>query len=69
MDRFIKKTIGPRVVGGRYYCGYWGQEYTVTAIEFPKDWRKVAITCDWQDGTTTTHATAWNSKRDRVITS
>jgi hypothetical protein len=46
-------VVGPRRVGGRYLCGYWQKEYTVTAIEY-------------QDSTGT-HGTAWDKKDDRVI--
>lgn len=53
--------IGPRVVGGHYHCGYWNLEYTVTKIE--GTW----LTCDWADGKTTRHCTAWDENKDRVL--
>jgi hypothetical protein len=56
----------PRVIGGRYYSGYWRLAYTVLAIAEPepgsREW-----TCQWADGTVTTHATAWDWPRDRVL--
>ena len=58
-------TIGPRKVGGRYLCGYWRQSYTVTAI-FHRDgmpW----LTVMWDDGKSTTHFTAWDERRDRIL--
>ena len=61
------KVVCPRVVGGRYLCGYWGREYTVTAIEYKDDWRGTSITCLWEDGHTTSHSTPWD-KADRVLT-
>jgi len=61
------KVVGPRVVGGRYLCGYWGSEYTVTAIEYKDDWRGTSITCLWADGHSTTHGTPWDED-DRVLT-
>ena len=57
----------PRKVGGRYYSGYWGQEYDVTAMREHNgsQW----FTCAWADGTTTTHCTAWDEWRDKVVSS
>lgn len=66
----IDEAIGPRKVGGRYRCAYWAQEYTVVAIQrtLPAgDWRRWAITVEWADGHRTTHGTAWDPKRDKVI--
>jgi hypothetical protein len=31
---WLEQAIGPRVVGGRYRCGYWQKEYTVTDISW-----------------------------------
>lgn len=68
---YNKQTIGPRVVGGRYLCGYWGQEYTVTEICEGADsrisWTDLSITCKWADGRVTTHCTSWDAKWDRVV--
>ena len=58
----MKAWIGPQKVGGVYYCGYWVQRYTVTAISF----KPARISVRWDDGTESTHCTAWNS-RDKVI--
>jgi len=60
--RMILQDIGPRRVGGTYYCGYWRKAYTVQAIEVDAwRWR---ITVRWQDGSTTTHSTRWDYRRD-----
>jgi hypothetical protein len=64
--RIDLNLVGPRKIGGRYLCGYWGSEYTVTAIEYKDDWRGTSITCLWADGHSSTHGTAWD-KDDRVI--
>ena len=59
------KTVGPRVVGGRYLSGYWGTEYTVLAIDVDTSgWMRSITVCD--DQSTRTHSTAWD-KRDRVL--
>jgi hypothetical protein len=60
-------VVGPRRVGGRYLCGYWQKEYTVTAIEYQDNWKGTCISVLWEDGTTGTHGTAWDKKDDRVI--
>jgi len=64
--RIDPRVVGPRVVGGRYRCGYWGTEYTVTAIEYKDDWRATSITCLWADGHTTSHSTHWDAD-DKVV--
>lgn len=68
---FIATGIGPRQVNGRYYSGYWGNEYTVTAID-----RDIA-TGTWSITVATdaeavlrqsrTHCTPWDHRRDRVV--
>ncbi len=59
--------VGPRVVGGTYRDGYWGQRYTVEKIQR----EPFAITVRWEEGPnagkTASHATPWEAKRDRVI--
>jgi hypothetical protein len=58
---------GPRVPGGRYLCGYWQEEYEVLSFGAGmcgSDW---SVTVRWADGRTTTHCTAWDPRRDRVI--
>lgn len=57
----IAHIVGPRVVGGRYRCGYWRMTYTVKKIE------GYVMTCEWSDGSITTHSTAWDKKLDVVI--
>jgi len=64
--RIDPRVVGPRVVGGRYRCGYWGTEYTVTAIEYLEGWRGTSITYLWADGHSSTHGTAWDAD-DKVV--
>lgn len=59
--------VGPRRVGGRYFNGYWQQGYEVVAIGAEIPWADWSITVLWDDGRTTTHCTAWEPKRDRVL--
>ncbi|WP_330469322.1 P-loop ATPase (plasmid) [Streptomyces longwoodensis] len=64
----IASQLEPREVGGRYYNGYWQQEYEVLHInDKPDGWRSWEMTVRWADGRETTHGTAWDPKRDRVI--
>ena len=60
-------VVGPRRVGGRYLCGYGRQEYTVTAIKYEDSWRGTCISVLWEDGTTSTHGTAWDERHDKVL--
>ncbi|BBX09480.1 hypothetical protein [Mycolicibacterium aichiense] len=55
----------PRVVGGTYFSGYWRMEYVVLEMDTVGDltW----FTVGWQDDRITTHCTAWDPRRDRVI--
>lgn len=65
-ERYQAKHLGPRQVGGRYHNWYWNQEYTVELIRFDElgtPW----LTVRWADGHVTTHCTAWDAKRDRII--
>ena len=57
---------GPQQVGGRYFCGYWQQEYVVLGLrtEPRSTW---SITVRWADGITGTHCTSWDPRADRVI--
>jgi hypothetical protein len=57
----------PRVVGGTYRCGYWGQDYIVLAITDYADWRGRSWRVRWADGHVTEHSTAWDARRDRVL--
>jgi hypothetical protein len=64
------REIGPQRVGGRYYCGYWGKEYDVLDIDTDRTaWPAWQITIRWEDGRETSHCTAWDADRDRVIRS
>lgn len=58
-------ALGPRKVGGRYLCGYWREEYTVTAIEWQHG--TAWITVEWTDGNTGTHCAPWDERRDRIM--
>jgi hypothetical protein len=62
------KAIGPRVVGGRYFDGYWRQEYEVTDIQPERpDWMGWSITIRWDDGFIAEHCTAWDERSDKVV--
>lgn len=68
-----RAVIGPRVVGGRYHCGYWNRAYTVQSFHYGER-GGVAITVRWDAAPRdpehcTTHFTAWDPKRDRVLRS
>jgi hypothetical protein len=70
-ERFINACIGPRIVAGRYFDHYWGDEYTVLAIDRnPPNHMLWSITeatdTELAAGTSRTHCTAWD-ERDRVI--
>lgn len=51
----------PRKVGGTYWCGYWNKIYTVTHLQ------GMWITGRWEDGSPMHHCTAWDWRRDRII--
>lgn len=55
------KGKDPRVVGGTYRSGYWKKNYKVLSRR--GQWLHV----EWEDGTKTTHCTAWDSRRDKVV--
>ncbi|WP_329521118.1 hypothetical protein [Spirillospora sp. NBC_01491] len=64
----FSEEIGPRKVGGRYYNGYWGQEYEVLDIETDRSsWPVWQVTIRWADGREAAHCTAWDTQRDRVV--
>lgn len=58
-------TKDPRVVGGRYYSDRWQREHTVLAKEYHDEtfW----LTVHWDDKKVTTHCTAWDPHRDKVV--
>jgi hypothetical protein len=63
--RPLSSPLGPREVGGVYYNGYWNKKYTV--LSYTED--PFSITVQYEDSTTpTTHSTAWEPRRDRVVT-
>jgi hypothetical protein len=69
---YLARAIGPQEVGGRYMCGYWRNGYTVVSIDTAPSriaWSEWSITVRWDDGRETTHCTAWDASRDRVIRS
>jgi hypothetical protein len=51
----------PRVVGGRYLSGHFGQEYRVLDIGQSR------ITVEWSDGRVATHGTGWEPRVDREL--
>lgn len=70
-ERLIDECIGPQVVGGRYFSYYWGDEYTLLAIDRnPPNGQLWSITeatdAERAAGVSRTHCTAWD-RRDRVI--
>lgn len=65
-NRKTQQDTDPRVVGGLYLSGYWGSEYTVLAIEFDSHGWLKSVTVQDDDGTRT-HCTAWDTRRDRVV--
>ena len=67
MSDYYAREIGPRRVGGRYYCGYWRQEYEVLAIHHGAPVWGWLISVRWDDGRITHHATAWDPRYDSVI--
>jgi len=60
-------AIGPRRVGGRYFSGYWREEYTVLAIQWDMPVWGWQMTVHWADGHVTSHSTWWEAGRDRVV--
>lgn len=60
-------AIGPRRVGGEYYCDYWNQTYKVLEIRIDSAGWAWSITVRWSDGQQTTHCTGWDWKRDKVL--
>lgn len=55
--------LGPQRVGGEYFCGYWRLRYKVISIAENFS----SITVLWEDGRTTTHATPWDNRHDKVL--
>lgn len=53
--------------GKTYFCGYWHQVFTVLAVTHDSPIWGVTYTCRWEDGTTTTHSTKPELKRDFEI--
>ena len=54
--------------GCTYWCGYWGQTYTCTAVDHDAPVWGETYTCVWEDGHTTTHSTPLDPRRDlRII--
>ena len=78
-----RKTLArtdPRTVGGRYFSGYWSQEYTVNAVDLIDGilW----LTCtwhphsesthpraseQWDETRVTRHCTPWDDRRDEIL--
>lgn len=68
-EQVLRNQIGPQVVGGTYHCGYWGESYRVDTINIGETSGMARFGVTWlKDGRTTSHLTAWNPKRDRVLT-
>jgi hypothetical protein len=67
--REVFDAIGPRQVGGTYWCGYWHRWYTVESIEIRfRDGDLTAptwsITARWASGERGTHHTPWDPRCD-----
>ena len=60
-------TEDPRVPGGRYFNGYWRQEYTVLTMFCHISGGTTWFTVQWAEGHVTTHCTGWDSRRDKVV--
>jgi len=65
----MKNVFGPQVPGGRYFNGYYKEEYTVLALVHHMDWRGDSIRVRWVDGSETEHSTAWNPTSDKILSS
>jgi hypothetical protein len=62
MTDSVEAPFGPQRVGGRYFSGYYQEEYVVQAIG------DGTITVRWADGDVMEHARLWDATRgDRVI--
>ncbi|MBE8524220.1 hypothetical protein ILP97_43235 [Amycolatopsis sp. H6(2020)] len=67
--REVFDAIGPRQVGGTYWCGYWHRWYVVESIEIRfRDGDLTAptwsITARWASGERGTHHTPWDPRCD-----
>ncbi|MER5728930.1 hypothetical protein ABT084_11425 [Streptomyces sp. NPDC002138] len=67
---WINIQVGPRRTGGHYDHGTADTAYEVLAIDRgPRtDWSTWQITARYTDGRTLTHTTAWDPRKDRIIT-
>lgn len=67
---WLRHQIGPRQVGGRYHGYYWDEPYEVVDLQIR--WGTDGG-CQWsisvrgQDGSTRTHCTPWDHRRDTVL--
>ena len=58
----------PRVPGGRYYDGYWREEYTVLERTEPgSGYSGSVFKIRWASGRVVEHQTPWEPWRDRVV--
>lgn len=60
-----KPAPDPRTVGGTYRDGYWNLTYTVLSADDINGMRRYSVR--WADGSTTSHITAWDPRRDKVV--
>lgn len=67
----LADLLGPRVIGGKYFCGYWRVAYELVDIHDDNPMHP-SITVSW-DATLnrpaheTTHSTRWDAKCDRIF--
>jgi hypothetical protein len=64
-QRYVTRQVGPREVGGIYYCGYWADVYEVLDIQAEAPWQITVRTLG--ETRVRTHCTGWDYQRDRVV--
>lgn len=68
IDQWTAHDIGPRVEGGSYLHGSWGETYTVESIRpYRHNGMPWSMTVRWESGAVTTHHTAWRHGRDQIV--
>jgi predicted DNA-binding transcriptional regulator YafY len=64
-----KRVLGPRRPGGKYRSGYTGKTYEVVEVNFDERYEDGSpyILVRDEDGSEREHSTAWDPKRDKII--
>lgn len=65
--RQTQQATDPRVVGGTYRSGYWGDTYEVLSIQWDERGWLVNVIVRDEHGVQRGHCTAWDARRDEVI--